>query len=98
MTVALPNARWAELGVRLLNGKALPATDVPASLVAGSTRHFLVNPNYDAILEYNCSHSYAITVALLGDAIASTGKVAAQPRPKPAASAKPRRRRGAKKG
>jgi membrane-bound lytic murein transglycosylase B len=98
MTVALPNARWAELGVRLLNGKALPATDVPASLVAGSTRHFLVNPNYDAILEYNCSHSYAITVALLGDAIASTGKVAAQPRSKPAASAKPRRRRGAKKG
>jgi membrane-bound lytic murein transglycosylase B len=98
MTVALPIARWAELGVRLLNGKALPASDVPASLVAGSTRHFLVNPNYDAILEYNCSHSYAITVALLGDAIASTGKVAAQPRPTPAARAKPSRRKGAKKG
>ena len=98
MTVALPTARWAELGIRLLNGKALPASDVPASLVAGSTRHFLVNPNYDAILEYNCSHSYGITVALLGDAIASTGKVAAQPRPKPAARAKASRRKGAKKG
>jgi membrane-bound lytic murein transglycosylase B len=78
MTVPLPIARWEELGVRLPNGKALPASDVPASLVSGSTRHFLVNPNYDAILEYNCSHSYAITVALLGDAIASTGKITAQ--------------------
>jgi peptidoglycan lytic transglycosylase B len=98
MTVALPIARWAELGVRLPSGRALPASEVPASLVAGSTRHFLVNPNYDAILEYNCSHSYAITVALLSDAIASTGKVAAQPRPKTRARPKASRRTGAKKG
>jgi len=84
MTVALPAARWNELGVRLKSGKPLPADDTPVSLVSGSTRHFLVTPNYDAILEYNCSHSYAITVALLGDAIASTGKIAPQPAPKSA--------------
>jgi membrane-bound lytic murein transglycosylase B len=77
MTVALPASRWAALGVRLPNGKPLADTDGPASIVLGSTRHFLVNPSYDAILEYNCSHSYAITVALLGDAIASPAKVAA---------------------
>jgi membrane-bound lytic murein transglycosylase B len=71
MTVPLPLSRWQELGVRLLKGKALPKSDTPASLVSGDTRHFLVDPNYDAILEYNCAHSYAITVALLGDAIAS---------------------------
>jgi membrane-bound lytic murein transglycosylase B len=94
MTVALPIARWKELGVRLPNGKPLPDSDVPASLVAGSTRHFLVNPNYDAILEYNCSHSYAITVALLGDAIASTGKIPAQAQAK--AKSRPSRRARAK--
>jgi peptidoglycan lytic transglycosylase B len=82
MTIAMPLARWQALGVRLPGGQPLPKSDVPASMVSGSTRHFLVTPNYDAILEYNCSHSYAITVALLGDAIASTGKIAATPVPK----------------
>jgi membrane-bound lytic murein transglycosylase B len=93
MTVALPLAKWQALGVRLPGGKPLPKSDVPASLVSGSTRHFLVTPNYDAILEYNCSHSYAITVALLGDAIASSGKITATPAPK-TKSAASRRKRG----
>jgi membrane-bound lytic murein transglycosylase B len=85
MSVPLPSSRWQELGVRLTNGKALSKTDTPMSLVSGSTRHFLVEGNYDAILEYNCAHSYAITVALLGDAIASDkllkpGKAPAKPK------------------
>ena len=71
MTVALPLERWQALGVRLAGGAALPKSDLQASLVSGSTRHFLVYPNYDALLDYNCAHSYAISVALLGDAIAS---------------------------
>ena len=29
--------------------------------------HFLVHSNYDALLAYNCAHSYAISVALLAD-------------------------------
>jgi len=69
MTVALPMARWRALGVRLRTGRALPSADDDASLVSGSKRHFLVNANYDAILEYNCSHSYAITVGLLADRV-----------------------------
>jgi membrane-bound lytic murein transglycosylase B len=69
MTVALPMSRWQELGVRLTNGTALPKTDFTASLVSGSSRQFLVYDNYDALLEYNCAHSYAITVALLADRI-----------------------------
>jgi len=92
MTVALPVAQWEELGVRQMSGGPLPKSDVPMSLVAGSTRNFLVTPNYDAILEYNCSHAYAITVALLGDAIASTGKVKATPPPKSKARARPPKR------
>ncbi len=73
MTVALPMQKWRALGVRLPGGKPLPGGSATASLVSGSTRHFLVSGNYDALLDYNCAHSYAISVALLGDAIASPG-------------------------
>jgi membrane-bound lytic murein transglycosylase B len=69
MTVALPVSRWQELGVRLPGGRALPKTAFAASLVAGRTRNFLVYDNYDALLEYNCAHSYAVTVGLLADRI-----------------------------
>jgi membrane-bound lytic murein transglycosylase B len=89
MTVPLPLSRWQELGVRLPRGKALPKSDTPASMVSGDTRHFLVDPNYDAILEYNCAHSYAITVALLGDAIASDK---APPASKPKKAAAPKKK------
>jgi membrane-bound lytic murein transglycosylase B len=67
MTEALPMAGWQALGVRLPGGRALPATDLSASLVSGTSRRFLVYANYDALLGYNCAHSYAIAVALLGD-------------------------------
>ena len=70
MTVALPLAEWRKLGVRLKGGRPLPQSDLKASLVSGTTRYFLVYGNYDALLEYNCSHSYAISVALLSDAVA----------------------------
>jgi membrane-bound lytic murein transglycosylase B len=67
MTVAQPMAEWQQLGVRLKNGATLP-TDVPdASLISGATRSFLVYPNYNALLDYNCSQSYAISVGLLAD-------------------------------
>jgi membrane-bound lytic murein transglycosylase B len=90
MTVALPLARWQELGVRLAGGAALPKRDTGASLVSGSTRRFLVSSNYDALLEYNCAHSYAIMVGLLGDAIASDAPL--KETMKKAVKAKPRTR------
>jgi len=70
MTVPQPLEKWDELGVRLPGGKALPKSDTRASLVSGAKRQFLVYGNYEALLEYNCAHSYAISVVLLGDAIA----------------------------
>jgi membrane-bound lytic murein transglycosylase B len=82
MTVALPVARWQELGVRLPNGKALPAGTPMAAMVSGTTQHFLVYPNYDALLEYNCAHSYAITVGVLADRIGSTAPIAPATKPK----------------
>ncbi len=89
MTVALPIKEWKTLGVRLPNGGALSAADPDASLVSGSTRHFLVSSNYDALLEYNCSHSYAISAGLLADQIGSSAAPsAARPR-KPASRRHP---------
>jgi membrane-bound lytic murein transglycosylase B len=69
MTVARPLGDWQSMGVSLPGGGPLPKANQTASLVSGSSRHFLVYDNYDVLLEYNCAHAYAIAVALLGDAI-----------------------------
>jgi membrane-bound lytic murein transglycosylase B len=71
MTVALPLTDWQRMGVRQLNGAALPTADLEASLISGSSRHFLVYRNYDVLLDYNCAHAYALSVALLSDRVAN---------------------------
>lgn len=63
---------WAALGVRLKNGSALPAGDMPASLARVDTHAFLVYANYEALLAYNCAHTYALSVAMLSDRIGGT--------------------------
>jgi membrane-bound lytic murein transglycosylase B len=88
MTVAQPIRKWQELGVRQRGGRPLPASELSASLVSGAKRQFLVYGNYDALLEYNCAHSYAISVALLGDAISAAA-------PAPPAGRKPAKARRA---
>lgn len=67
MTERRPLDEWQTLGVRLANGRALPSSSIPAGLVTTDKRTFLVYPNYDAILQYNCAHYYALSVALLAD-------------------------------
>src|SRR6185312_13304889 len=62
MTVPLPLSEWKKLGVRTISGGALPDADIAASLVSGVKRHFLVYPNYQAILEYNCVNAYGLSV------------------------------------
>jgi membrane-bound lytic murein transglycosylase B len=69
MTVALPAKRWDAIGVRTMSGGHLPARTPDAALVSGESRHFLVYRNYDALLDYNCAHSYALSVALLADGL-----------------------------
>ncbi len=69
MTAILPVTRWTELGVRTMAGDELPESTPDASLVASDSRSFLVYRNYDALLDYNCAHSYAIGVGLLADAM-----------------------------
>jgi membrane-bound lytic murein transglycosylase B len=70
MTVSLPVQRWRTLGVRAMNGGTLPASMPNAALVSGGSRDFLVYANYDALLAYNCAHSYALSVGLLSDRLA----------------------------
>ena len=65
MTVSLPLSRWRALGVRSANGAPLPNAKIDASLVRGARRAFLVYPNYEALLAYNCAHAYGLSVALL---------------------------------
>ena len=69
MTQRVPLARWKTLGVTRVDGGPLPDADLDAGLVDVGERKFLVYQNYDAILGYNCAHYYALSVALLADAI-----------------------------
>lgn len=71
LTTARSLDTWREFGVTLPNGNPLPRADMSASLVRGQKRHFLVYRNYEAILGYNCSNSYAVSVGLLSDRIAA---------------------------
>ena len=69
LTVARPLSEWSALGVTALKGAKLPAGSTNAALVRGQARYFLVFRNYEAILAYNCSNSYGISVGLLADQI-----------------------------
>jgi membrane-bound lytic murein transglycosylase B len=69
MTERVPLDEWSSMGVTRVDGGPLPSSKVPAGLVDVGERQFLVYPNYDAILGYNCAHYYALSVALLADAI-----------------------------
>ncbi len=80
MTVSRPMPEWERLGVRLPGGRPLPKTTFAASLVNGAKTHYLVYANYDALLDYNCAHAYAISVGLLADRLPAA---AAPRRPKP---------------
>jgi membrane-bound lytic murein transglycosylase B len=71
MTEARPLSTWRELGVTQKNGAALPRAGIAASLVRVDTRRFLVYGNYEALLGYNCAHTYALSVAFLADRIGS---------------------------
>jgi membrane-bound lytic murein transglycosylase B len=67
MTEYRPLAEWQMLGVRRVDGSALPKANIEAALVDVGERKFLVYPNYDTIIAYNCAHYYALTVGLLAD-------------------------------
>ena len=64
-------AEWRALGVTPV-GRSLPDTELSVLMEPngpGSTG-YLLTTNYHAILDYNCSNFYAMSVGLLADAIA----------------------------
>ena len=65
-------AEWRHLGVRSLDGSALPDRDLQASLVqpdGADGRSFLVYDNFRALMRWNRSTYFATTVGLLADRI-----------------------------
>jgi membrane-bound lytic murein transglycosylase B len=56
---------WKAMGIVLEGGKALPRSTRPASLLRIDTRQWLVTENYEALLAYNCAHTYALSVVAL---------------------------------
>jgi len=67
ITNPMPLKAWRKMGIKMMSGAPLPAIDREASLVRAGNRSFLLYENYDAILAYNCAHTYALSVALLSD-------------------------------
>lgn len=77
-----PLSEWQRLGVRLPTGRALPATDMEASLLLPAGHRgpaFLVYDNFRIIMRWNTSTSYALAVGHLADRIAGMGRLAAVP-------------------
>ena len=68
LSAPAPVRQWANSTLRLV--RSLPRA-TPASFVTLGHASFLVTPNYEAILAYNCAHSYAMSVVELADAIRS---------------------------
>ena len=68
----MPVAEWKARG--LTGIAAFPADDVSAALIepdGDGQGAYLVTRNYRIIMDYNCSNFYALSVALLGDAISN---------------------------
>ena len=64
---------WAELGMRRLDGGALPDADLEASLLLPAGYQgpaFLVYDNFRVVMRWNQSQAYALSVGLLADQIA----------------------------
>ena len=67
----LTMGEWRALGVQPL-GRTLPDTEMATLLEPDGpdATAYLLTTNYRTILDYNCSNFYALSVALLADAIA----------------------------
>jgi membrane-bound lytic murein transglycosylase B len=77
-----PLTRWVELGVRQADGAPLPPLALKASLLVPAGHRgpaFLVYQNFDVIMRWNRSESYAIAVGHLADRIAGAGGLRQSP-------------------
>ena len=73
LTIKLPRAKWAQLGVTYPDGKPLPNDELPASLLLPMGRMgpaFLAYANFAAYTEWNNSLIYSTTAGYLATRIA----------------------------
>lgn len=84
LTIQLPRAKWAQLGVTYADGRSLAKDDLPASVLLPMGRMgpaFLAYANFAAYTEWNNSLIYSTTAAYLATRIAG-----APPMRRPAAA------------
>jgi lytic murein transglycosylase len=102
VTIKKPRAFWAKHGVTYRNGKAVPADNMPASLVLPMGRKgpaFLAYPNFDIYLEWNQSLVYTVTAAYFATRLAGAPPLKrGNAKPMSAAQTKEVQRRLAKLG
>jgi membrane-bound lytic murein transglycosylase B len=70
LTATSPVAEWSRAGVRAVTTATRRTAEV--SLLQAGSATYLVTANYEALLSYNCAHSYALSVAALADRIGAT--------------------------
>jgi lytic murein transglycosylase len=73
LAIKLPRKQWAAWGITFADGRALPADDMPASLVLPMGRFgpaFLAYANFQVYLTWNNSFIYSTTAAYLATRIA----------------------------
>ncbi|MPZ32362.1 MAG: lytic murein transglycosylase [Rhodospirillales bacterium] len=72
-TVEKPVRAWAQMGVKKAGGAALPSSDEPASIILPAGHRgpaFILYPNFKAVMNWNRSTLYALSVAILAQQIA----------------------------
>jgi lytic murein transglycosylase len=78
IAIKLPRAQWVQWGVAAAHGAALPADNLPASLLLPMGRNgpaFLAYPNFDVYLEWNESLVYSTTAAYFATRLAGAPRV-----------------------
>ena len=81
-TVEKPVRAWAQMGVKRAGGAALPATDDPAAIILPAGFRgpaFILYPNFKAVMNWNRSTLYALSVAILAQQIAGGPAVMQSP-------------------
>ena len=82
-TVEKPVRAWAAMGVKRAGGGPLPVSDEPAAIILPAGWRgpaFILYPNFKAVMNWNRSTLYALSVAILAQQIAG-GPPVAQPAP-----------------
>ncbi len=89
LAIKHPRSQWAQWGVKRADGSALPADELPASLLLPMGRFgpaFLAYPNFNVYLEWNQSLNYSTTAAYLATRMGGAGPMRGRDRKVPTLS------------